>query len=172
MLIKQEPIRVLTVEERQCIDNFIESLQQTCSDLTDTYRILGQARVLNQQGQLPVNLTDNEIEKHHFQILDQLVAISAPIAFHDKKLEDGVYSLAEVERIEQALKENPLLLKLHGINPEAAFAQLDLSKQVHEKIKLHKFSDEVKNSRQEELNAANREKWRTWLIQYHKVLSN
>ena len=98
------------------------------------------------------------------------MAISAPIAFHDKKLEDGVYTMEEVQRIELALTENPLLLKMHGIDPNAAKAQLNLSKQVHEKIKLHKVSDDVKKERQDELNTANMQQWTQWIISYHRVL--
>ena len=58
----------------------------------------------------------------HSQIIEKLVSISAPLAFHDKKLLDGVYSLEEIERIEQALEHNPLVLKAHGIDPEGARA--------------------------------------------------
>lgn len=130
-------MRPLSDKEIECINQLTFALQQTCSDFTDTFRILGQMRVKSRTIEQDDSDPEDPILKQHKLILDQLVAISAPIAFHDKKLEDGVYSLVEVERIELALKENPNLLKMHGIDPHAAKAQLDLSKEVHEKIKQH-----------------------------------
>ena len=70
------------------------------------------------------------------------------------------------------MTQNPLLLKMHGIDPDAAKAQLDLSKAVHEKIKLHKQSDDVKKQRQEELDTNNTYQWTQWIISYHKVLKS
>lgn len=45
VLIAQEEMRPLSDKEIECINQLIFALQQTGSDLTDTFRILGQMRV-------------------------------------------------------------------------------------------------------------------------------
>lgn len=48
-LIAEQEMRELTKEESGCVDQFVSAMQQTGSDMTDTYRVLGSFKVLSQE---------------------------------------------------------------------------------------------------------------------------
>ena len=117
----------------------MKTMSKTGSDFTDTFRILCSLTQSNQD-----------------DILNQLVDICAPQKLLAKKNKPK-YSPVELLKIEQILEKQPEILPMFGIQIEDA------------KREVKAWRDSEKEEKKEENidhSSANKELWKSWLIEY------
>jgi len=76
MLLEDEEFRELSNDEKELIEKLMEVMKETASDFTDTFRTLGDYK-----------LESKNIE----EIAKKLVELCAPVAWHDKKANEGMW---------------------------------------------------------------------------------
>lgn len=104
-IIKQKENRKLTAKEVECIKQLLNTMTQTSSDFTDTFRILGEVRTSSKCG-------CNNLG----EIASTIASECAPIHVIEEKQEKSVYSEEEISKIETILEHKPELISSFGID--------------------------------------------------------
>mmetsp|Transcript_11215 Transcript_11215/g.18877 ORF Transcript_11215/g.18877 Transcript_11215/m.18877 type:complete len:282 (+) Transcript_11215:742-1587(+) len=96
--VAPQEFREISESERRCIDKFMESMEQTGSDFTDSFRFLSQV----------------SLAKGFEKALTNFVAICAPVKLLDKK-DEPKQPPAQILKIKELLQKQPMLLPMLGI---------------------------------------------------------
>lgn len=105
-IVKQKKHRELSPREVECIQELLDTMKETSSDFTDTFRILGEVRTSLKCG-CKNNLGD---------IASSIAQECAPIHVIEEKQSQSVYSEEEITKIETMLEHKPELISSFGID--------------------------------------------------------